>query len=336
VTLLYDKVRTVLEKARRSTHIAVNAAMVQAYWQIGRLIVEDEQGGEGRAEYGKGVLEELSRRLTFEFGKGYSVQTLRNIRQFYTTFSKRSALRSELTWTHYKCLMRVENEKAREWYINEAADQNWSTRQLDRQISVFYYERILGSRDKESVRQEADEKMAALEPTNFICDPYVLEFLGLKDYPGLKESEIERAIIDNLQEFLLELGKGFSFVARQKRMRFGDEDFYVDLIFYNFILKCFVLVDLKIGKLTYQDIGQMDGYVRMYEENLRREDDNPTIGLILCSEKNEAVARYSVLKESKQLFASRYMLYLPTEDELQHELERERKLIEERKIANEL
>ncbi len=334
-TLLYDKVRTVLEKARRSTHIAVNAAMVQAYWQIGRLIVEDEQGGEGRAEYGKGLLEELSKRLTIEFGKGYSVQTLRNIRQFYATFSKRSALRSELTWTHYKCLMRVENEKAREWYINEAADQNWSTRQLDRQISVFYYERILGSRDKESVRQDADEKMASLEPANFIRDPYVLDFLGLKDYPGLREAEIERAIIDNLQEFLLELGKGFSFVARQKRMRFEDEDFYVDLIFYNFILKCFVLIDLKIGKLSYQDIGQMDGYVRMYEENLRREDDNPTIGLILCSEKNEAVARYSVLKESKQLFASRYMLYLPTEDELQHELERERKLIEERKIANE-
>ena len=336
VTLLYDKIRTVLEKARRSTHIAVNVAMVHAYWQIGYLIVEDEQGGEERAEYGKGVLEELSKRLTIEFGKGYSVQTLRNIRQFYTTFSKRSALRSELTWTHYKCLMRVENEKAREWYINEAADQNWSTRQLDRQISVFYYERILGSRDIESVRREADLKMASLEPTNFIRDPYVLEFLGLRDYPGLRESKIERAIIDNLQDFLLELGKGFSFVARQKRMRFSDEDFYVDLVFYNFILKCFVLIDLKIGKLTYQDIGQMDGYVRMYEENLRREDDNPTIGLILCSEKNEAVARYSVLKESKQLFASRYMLYLPTEEELQRELERERRLIEERKSDDNL
>ncbi len=332
-TLLYDKVLTVLEKARRSTHIAMNAAMVQAYWQIGNLIVENEQGGDGRAEYGKGVLEELSKRLTLEFGKGYSVQTLRNIRQFYTTFPKRSALRSELTWTHYKCLMRVENKKAREWYINEAADQNWSTRQLDRQISVFYYERLLGSRDKESVRQEAGEKIASLEPTDFIRDPYVLEFLGLKDYPGLRESEIERAIIDNLQEFLLELGKGFSFVARQKRMRFGDEDFYVDLVFYNFILKCFVLIDLKIGKLTYQDIGQMDGYVRMYEENLSREDDNPTIGLILCSEKNETVARYSVLKESKQLFASKYMLFLPTEDELQREVERERRLIEEQKGA---
>lgn len=330
--LLYNKVRTVLKKARSSAQNAVNAAIVQAYWQIGRLIVEDEQGGEGRAEYGKGVLKELSRRLTIEFGKGYSIQTLRNIRQFYTTFPKRSALRSELTWTHYKYLMRVENEKAREWYINEAADQNWATRQLDRQISVFYYERILGSRDKDSVKQEADEKMVSLEPTDFVRDPYVLEFLGLKDYPSLRESEIEQSIIDNLQEFLLELGKGFSFVARQKRMRFGDEDFYVDLVFYNFILKCFVLIDLKIGKLTYQDIGQMDGYVRMYEENLKREDDNPTIGLILCSEKNEAVARYSVLKESKQLFASRYMLYLPTEDELQRELERERRLIEEREI----
>jgi predicted nuclease of restriction endonuclease-like (RecB) superfamily len=334
--LLYDKVRTVLKKARSSAHNAVNAAMVQAYWQIGRLIVEDEQGGEERAEYGKGVLKELSRRLTIEFGKGYSIQTLRNIRQFYTTFPKRSALRSELTWTHYKYLMRVENEKAREWYINEAADQNWATRQLDRQISVFYYERILGSRDKDSVKQEADEKMASMEPSNFIRDPYVLEFLGLKDYPSLRESEIEQSIIDNLQEFLLELGKGFSFVARQKRIRLGDDDFYIDLVFYNFILKCFVLIDLKIGKLTYQDIGQMDGYIRMYEENLRREDDSPTIGLILCSEKNEAVARYSVLKESKQLFASRYMLYLPTEEELQHELERERRMIEERKCGDDL
>ncbi|MCP4155399.1 MAG: DUF1016 domain-containing protein [bacterium] len=335
-SLLYDKVRIVLENARSSAIIAVNSAMVQAYWEIGRLIVNNEQGGEERAEYGKAVLEELSKRLTIEFGKGYSIQTLRNIRQFYTTFSKRSALRSELTWTHYKYLMRVENENARKWYMNEASDQNWSTRQLDRQISVFYYERILGSRDKEPVRREADEKMASLEPAHFIRDPYVLEFLGIKDYPGLRESVIEQAIIENLQEFLLELGKGFSFVARQKRMRFESEDFYIDLVFYNFILKCFVLIDLKIGKLTYQDIGQMDGYVRMYEENLRREDDNPTIGLILCSEKNEAVARYSVLKESKQLFASRYMLYLPTEDELQRELERERKLIEERKGSNKI
>ena len=348
---LYGEIRTVLENARQSAYRAVNFAMVQAYWRVGCLIVENEQEGKERAEYGKAVLKELSHRLTREFDKGCSVQALRNMRQFYLVFSKRSAvrsespgaiepvadqqfekysaLRSELTWTHYKSLMRVENDKAREWYMNEAADQNWSTRQLDRQISVLYYERLLASRDQEPVKQEADEKMAKLEPGHFVRDPYVLEFLDLKDYPGLRESKVEQAIIDKLQHFLLELGKGFSFVARQKRMRFEDENFYIDLVFYNFILKCFVLIDLKIGALTHQDIGQMDGYVRMYEDMLKVEGDNPTIGLILCSKKNEAIAQYSVLNESKQLFASKYMLYLPTEEELRRELERERRLIEE-------
>ncbi len=213
--------------------------------------------------------------------------------------------------------------------MNEGADQNWSTRQQDRQISVLYYERLLAGSEKGSVEQEAGEKMSALLAEQFIRDPYVLEFLNLRDYPGLRESSVEQAIIDKLQHFLLELGKGFSFVARQKGMRFEDEDFYVDLVFYNFILKCFVLIDLKIGNLTHQDIGQMDGYLRMFEDQYKVEGDNPTIGIILCSKKNEAIARYSVLKESKQLFASKYMLYLPTEEELRRELERERKLIEE-------
>ncbi len=352
VNSLYAEIRAVLEKARSSAYRAINLAMVQAYWQIGYLIVEYEQEGKERAEYGKAILNELSRRLTREYGKGHSVQALRNMRQFYLVFSKRSAmrsessgaiepmagqqldkcsaLRSELTWTHYKILMRVENDKAREWYMKEAADQTWSTRQLDRQISVLYYERLMASREKESVKEEADEKIAALEPEHFIRDPYVLEFLNLKDYPGLRESTVEQAIIDKLQQFLLELGKGFSFVARQKRMRFGAKDFYVDLVFYNYYLKCFVLIDLKIGELTHQDIGQMDGYVRMYEDHGKVEGDNPTIGLILCSEKNEAIARYSVLNNSKQLFASKYMLYLPTEEELERELKRERRLIEEK------
>lgn len=352
---LYGDIRNVLEQAQNSAYRAVNFAMVRAYWQIGCLIVENEQQGRERAEYGKAVLKELSQRLTLEFGKGFSVQSLRNMRQFYMIFTKRSAprsesvdtaqlvsnqhfekcstLRSELTWTHYKMLMRVDEPEAREWYMNEAADQNWSTRQLDRQISVLYYERLLASREKGSVKQEADEKMSALPPEHFIRDPYVLEFLGIQDYPGLRESIVEQAIIDKLQNFLLELGKGFSFVARQKRMRFEDEDFYVDLVFYNFILKCFVLIDLKIGSLTHQDIGQMDGYVRIFEDQHKVEGDNPTIGIILCSKKNEAIVRYSVLKESKQLFASKYMLYLPTEEELMRELERERKLIEENQFT---
>ena len=237
-------------------------------------------------------------------------------------------LRPELTWTHYRLLVGVSDPDARAWYMNEAADQHWSTRQLERQISVLYYERLISSHDKASVRAEAAGKMAEITPEQFIRDPYVLEFLGLKEYPALRESVVEQAIIDNLQAFLLELGKGFSFVARQKRMRFDDEDFYVDLVFYNYLLKCFVLVDLKIGKLTHQDIGQMDSYVRVFDAHVRPEGDNPTIGLILCSKKNEAIARYSILAESRQIFAAKYLAYLPTEEELQRELLRERQRIE--------
>ena len=326
-----------MEHARSAAYRHVNLAMLQSYWRIGYLIVEYEQKGEARAEYGKGVLEEISRRLTSEFGKGYSVQNLRYMRQFYLAFQKHHSLRGEMTqeglrpelsWTHYRLLLRVENENAREWYMNEAADQNWSTRQLDRQIASQYYQRLLASQNIDPVKQEAAEKLSKVEPDQFIRDPYVLEFLNLKDYPDLRETTLEQAIIDKLQHFLLELGKGFSFVARQKRMRFGDEDFYLDLVFYNYILKCFVLIDLKIGKLTHQDIGQMDSYVRIFEDHGKVAGDNPTIGLILCSEKNEAIARYSVLNESQQLFASKYVLYLPTEEELKREVERERDRIE--------
>lgn len=343
VNSLNGQISSILNEARSSAYRAVNFAMVQAYWRVGMLIIEHEQAGESRAEYGKAVLEELSKKLTIEFGKGFSVQNLRYMRQFYQRFRKRHAvrgesienvLRPELSWTHYRLLLRVESDKAREWYMNEAASQSWSTRQLDRQISTLYYERLLASRYKAPVIQEAADKLSHIEPSHFIRDPYVLEFLDLKDYPGLKESALEQAIIDKLQQFLLEIGKGFSFVARQKRMRIGEEYFYIDLVFYNFILKCFVLIDLKIGKLAHQDIGQMDSYVRMYEDHEKVEGDNPTIGLILCSEKNEAIARYSVLNDSKQLFASKYMLYLPTEEELERELIRERKLLEEKQSMN--
>lgn len=230
--------------------------------------------------------------------------------------------------------MQVEDPVAREWYMREAVDQYWSTRQLDRQISVLYYERLLASRKKVPVRKEAQDKIAAIELEQFIHDPYVLEFLDLKDYPALRESAVEQAIIDNLQTFLLELGKGFSFVARQKRMRFEDEDFYVDLVFYHYLLRCFVRIDLKVGKLTHQDIGQMDSYVRMFDAHARPEGDNPTIGLILCSKKNEAIAKYSVLSDARQIFAAKYVQVLPTELELTREIERERRLIDARR-ANE-
>lgn len=327
---LYGTIRQVLETARQSAYKAVNFAMVQAYWQIGRLIVEDEQNGENRAEYGKKVLEGLAERLTADFGKGFDASNLRYMRLFYKTFPICDALRHELSWTHYRLLLKVENEDARNWYMNEAAAENWSSRQLERQISVLYYDRMLLSADKKSTKNDAEENMtlAKLEPENFICNPYVLEFLNLKDYPNLHEKDIENGLINNLQSFLLELGKGFCFVARQKRIRFDEQDFYIDLVFYNCILKCYVLIDLKLGELTYQDIGQMDGYIRLYEEQYRKDDDNPTLGIVLCSKRNEAIVKYSVLNESKQLFASKYLLYLPSEDELKKEIERERKLLD--------
>ena len=333
-TALYGAIRQVLESARKSAYKAVNFAMVQAYWQIGRLIVEDEQNGEARAEYGKKVLDELAKRLTAEFGKGFDASNLRYMRLFYKAFPNCDTLRHELSWSHYRLLLRVDNPAARDWYMNESVAENWSSRQLERQISVLYYDRMLLSADKQSTKSDADENMALakLEPESFIRNPYVLEFLNLKDYPNLHEKDIEEGLINNLQTFLLELGKGFCFVARQKRIRFEDKDFYIDLVFYNCILKCYVLIDLKLGELSYQDIGQMDGYIRLYEEQYRKEDDNPTLGIILCSKRNEAIVKYSVLHESKQLFASKYLLYLPSEDELKKEIERERKLLDAKEL----
>lgn len=325
---LFAEIREVLVTARRTAYKAVNFAMVTAYWNVGRLIVEDEQQGNTRAEYGKAILADLSKRLTDEFGKGFDERELRRIRQFYLVFPKWDALRPELTWTHYRLLIRVQNEQARLWYMNEAAEQTWSSRQLDRQISVLYYERLLNSTDTLSVREEAENNLAQLAPQEFIHDPYVLEFLNLKNYPALHETDIEKSLINNLQSFLLELGKGFCFVARQKLMRYDNEDFYVDLVFYHSILKCHVLIDLKLGKLTHQDVGQMDSYIRMFDDLYKHTDDNPTLGLILCSDKNEAVVKYSVLAEHRQIFASKYLLELPTPEVLQQEIMRERKQLE--------
>ena len=325
---LFAEIREVLVTARRTAYKAVNFAMVTAYWNVGRLIVEDEQQGNTRAEYGKAILADLAKRLTDEFGKGFDERELRRIRQFYLVFPKWDALRPELTWTHYRLLIRVQNEQARLWYMNEAAEQTWSSRQLDRQISVLYYERLLNSTDTLSVRKEAENNLAQLAPQEFIHDPYVLEFLNIKNYPALHETDIEKSLINNLQSFLLELGKGFCFVARQKLMRYDNEDFYVDLVFYHSILKCHVLIDLKLGKLTHQDVGQMDSYIRMFDDLYKHTDDNPTLGLILCSDKNEAVVKYSVLAEHRQIFASKYLLELPTPEVLQQEIMRERKQLE--------
>ncbi|MGP9498281.1 PDDEXK nuclease domain-containing protein [Halomonas sp. AOP43-D1-4] len=314
-----------IEQARGQVRQAVNTTMVQSYWEIGRLIIEHEQQGNSRAEYGKQQLQQLSQQLAERLGKGFDVTNLRNMRQFYLGFPIRDAVRLELSWTHYRTLLRVENAQARDWYLQETINQSWSARALERQINTLYYERLLASQDKPLVEREAKENTQPLAETakDYLRDPYILDFLNLQD-KTYQESQLEQAIISNLQQFLLELGKGFAFVERQQRIRFDNEDFYIDLVFYNFKLKCFLLVDLKLGKLKHQDIGQMDTYVRLYDEQRKGSDDNPTIGLVLCSEKSEAVVKYSVLADQKQLFAAKYLPYLPSEEELKRELERER------------
>ena len=323
--VLLQAIRKVLGQAHQHLQQTVNHTMVQTYWQVGRLIVEEEQQGKERAEYGKKQLEALSAKLTTEFGKGFDASNLRNMRRFYRAFPIQGAVRHELSWTHYRRLIRIENPKAREWYLQEAIDQSWSARALDRQVSKLYYERLLSSKDKEPVLQEAKQATSKLKtgPEDYLRDPYVLDFLNLP-MESLLESKLEQALINNLQQFLLELGKGFAFVSRQQRITTDDQDFYIDLVFYNFKLKCFLLVDLKLGKLSHQDVGQMDTYVRIYDQHRKEQDDNPTIGLILCSEKSEAVAKYSVLTDSEQLFASKYLTYLPSEQQLQQQLEHNR------------
>ena len=337
---LLSDIRLLLQQARRSVVQAINSTMVQTYWHIGRVIVEHEQQGNTRAEYGKQQLAYLSQQLSHEFGQGFDITNLRNMRRFYLAFPIRDSVRLELSWTHYRTLLRIENPAACDWYIKETIANNWSVRALDRQISTLYYERLLSSQEKMPVIAEAEQNIATLEnsadlhnelhPKNFLRDPYVLDFLNLPNasIASVLESTLEQSLMSNLQQFLLELGSGFAFIARQQRIRTEDQDFYIDLVFYHTKLKCFVLIDLKIGKLNHQDVGQMDTYIRIYDQTRKEAEDNPTIGLILCSEKSEAVVKYSVLTDSAQLFASRYKPYLPTEEELRRELERERAMIE--------
>jgi predicted nuclease of restriction endonuclease-like (RecB) superfamily len=325
---VYQSIRTVLAAARQKAYTAVNFAMVEAYWDIGRQIMEAQEGQ--RAEYGTGLIKYLAERLTVEFGKGFDETNLRKMRQFFQTFPIRDTLCLNLNWSHYRLLMRIDNVPRREFYLKECVECNWSVRQLERQITTFYYERLLATQKegKESVKNEIQQTEPKTEPDYILKDPYILEFLDLKENKKYQESEIEQALIDKLQEFLLELGKGFSFVARQKRITIEGDHYYVDLVFYNYLLKCFIVIDLKTGKLSYQDIGQIDFYVRYFDDQVKQPDDNPTLGIILCAEKNETMAKYSVLSDKDNLFASKYMLYLPTEEELKQELERERLLIE--------
>lgn len=322
---LYLNIKNILQSARDNAYRQVNFIMVEAYWNIGQQIVEEEQNGKDRAEYGSYLIKELSSKLTKDFGKGFSAQSLWNMKQFYTTFPILSTLWRELSWSHYKLIIRLKDERTRNWYAEESVKSNWSVRALERQIGTFYYERLLSSKEKQPVITEATSNTKDLQLTSkdIIKDPYVLEFLDLKQNNAFYESDLESALIEKIQEFLLELGRGFAFVARQKRIKTETSDFYIDLVFYNYMLKCFVIIDLKKGKLTHQDVGQMDMYVRMYNDLEKAENDNPTIGIILCADKDNTVVKYSVLNDNENLFVSKYKLYLPSEEELRAEIERD-------------
>ncbi len=328
-----SEIKKILKNARQKAYTAVNSAMVEAYWEIGRRIVEEEQSGRERAEYGKEIIKNLSKELTEEFGKGFGERNIRNIRQFYILFSdyeKWKSLISKLTWTHIQKVLRVSNEKARIFYLTEAAENMWSVRALDRNISTLYYNRIVASIDKKIVENEMKEKTKKLQAEEFIKNPVVLEFLDLPTNMSYTENELEKALTDDIQKFMMELGKGFAFVERQQHIRTENSDFYIDLVFYNYILKCFVIVELKTEKLTHQDIGQLDMYVRMYDDLKKQENDNPTIGLLLCTETDRTIIKYSVLNDNKNLFASKYVNYLPSEEELINEIERQKTLFESR------
>ncbi|TVR37576.1 MAG: DUF1016 domain-containing protein [Cryomorphaceae bacterium] len=332
IEALYDEIRQIIEEARNTVYRTANFAMVQAYWNVGRLIVEQEQKGKERAKYGEELIRQLSEQLTSEYGRGFTATNLKYMRQFYSTFEKSHALRDELTWTHYRLLLKVEEKEAREFYLQEAIECNWSTRSLDRQINNLYYQRMVMSKNSKEVKKEAIRKTQRQEARDIIKDPYVLEFLDLKDNTDFRENELEQAIIDKLHDFLLELGKGFAFVGRQYRLTTETgKHFYADLVFYNYILKCFLIIDLKTKELSHQDIGQMDMYVRYFEDKVRQENDNPTIGLILCAKKDHTIVKYSVLNENKQLFASEYKTYMPSEKQLRQEIEREREIVEQEK-----
>ena len=324
-----SEIKKILKNARQKAYTAVNSAMVEAYWEIGRRIVEEEQNGKETAEYGKEILQNLSKELTEEFGKGYSYRTLREIRQFYLMFSdfeKWRTVSAKLTWSHFQKVLRISDKKARIFYLTEAAENMWSVRTLDRNISTLYYNRIVASIDKKTVEDEMKEKIKSLQTEEFIKNPVVLEFLDLPSNMSYTESQLEKALTDDIQKFMMELGKGFAFVERQQHIRTENSDFYIDLVFYNYILKCFVIVELKTGKLTHQDIGQLDMYVRMYDDLKKQENDNPTIGLLLCTDTDSTVIKYSVLNDNKNLFASKYVNYLPSEEELINEIERQKVL----------
>lgn len=333
---IYHQIRDILTQARSRVYQSINSEMVASYWAIGRVLVEEEQKGEERASYGKKIIPDLSRRLILEFGKGFDASNLWNMRSFYMAYPILDAVRRELSWTHYRILLRVEKDEARAFYENEAVNAKWSTRELERQIASLLFERLTLSRDKQGVLELARKGQEIRQPSDLVKDPYVLEFVGLRQEDRFLEKELEQALINRLKDFLLELGKGFAFMARQQRITLDGKHFYIDLVFYNRLTRSFVLIDLKVGELTHQDIGQMQMYVNYYQREITNPDENPPIGIILCSEKRDAVVRFTLPEDNKQIFASRYKLYLPSEEELVSEIRRERQLIELRKTDGEV
>ncbi len=331
---IFLKIIELLESSKRNIVQTINQTMVSTYFEIGRMIVEDQQGGEDRAQYGKQLLKDLSKRLTNEFGKGFSVENLDRMRFFYLTYGKSSTVLTKssleissqtsknpsisfhLSWSHYIKLMRIENEEERKFYEIESQKNNWSVRELNRQYDSALYTRLVLSRDKEKVKELAEKGLIVEQPKDIIKDPYILEFIGLPEKSNYSENQLEEEIINKLEHFLLELGNGFTFVARQKRISFDDKHFWIDLVFYNRLLKSFVLIDLKIGELKHQDIGQMQMYVNYYDRKMRLEDENLTIGIILCQNKSEAVVEYTLPEDNKQIFASKYKTVLPSKEEL--------------------
>lgn len=321
---VYQNVRDILLKARHQAMQAVNAEMVRAYWEIGRTIVEQEQQGKARANYGAHLIRHLSARLTEEFGRGFDRSNLWHMKNFYNTFPILDALRRELSWTHYRLLLKVEKPEARQFYEEETVGQRWSTRELERQIGTLYYERLLLSRDKMAMLKQETPESERFQIADIIKDPFVLEFTGLPEHGTAPEKDLEDALISHLQQFLLEMGGDLLFAARQKRITVNGDTFYVDLVFYHRSLNCFVLIDLKTRKLTHEDIGQMLFYLGWYEQEETRPEENPPIGLLLCADKNDAVVRYTLSQSRQSLFASRYQLHLPDEATLRAEIERER------------
>ncbi|HEX5269316.1 MAG TPA: PDDEXK nuclease domain-containing protein [Gemmataceae bacterium] len=324
----YEFIKAILTEARNRAYQAINTAMVAAYWEIGRAIVEQEQRGEQRADYGQQLIVNLSRRLTAEFGKGFDRTNLQQMRVFYRAYPIRDALRHELSWTHYRILLRVEKPEARRFYEAEAVNARWSTRELERQVHSLLFERLALSRDKQGVMALAEKGHEVQNPADLVKDPYVLEFAGLPQGERYLESDLEAALIGKIQDFLLELGKGFAFMARQQRITLDGKHYFIDLVFYNRLTRSFVLIDLKVGELTHQDLGQMQMYVNYYQRELTAPDENPPIGIILCTDKSEAVVRYTLPEGNSQIFASRYKLYLPSEEELAAEVRRERQALD--------